>query len=422
MNDYQIIVWSLVFSALFSGLEIAFVSANRLRMELEKKGSSRPWLFEMYRHPSRLISTLLLGNNVSLVFYGFAAANILQLPVRNFLGPFGDNEFLILLIQTIISTIVILIIAEFIPKALFSINPNKTLRFFTIPVFILYYLFMPFVLFVYWLATSILKIGFGLKIQDESSKLSSLELKDFVSDIDEKDEESVNIGEEEKEIFKNVIDFKSIKIRECLIPRIEISAIEIKEDLQVLKNLFVATGHSKLLIYRDNIDNIIGYVHSFDLFKNPKNIEEVLRDVNYIPETMMAHLTLSMFIKENKSLAVVVDEFGGTSGLVTMEDVIEEIFGEIEDEHDRGQLMEKKVSENEYLFSGRTEIDNINEKYHLKIPEGDDYETLAGFIIINSGSIPAKGDEIQIKDFLFKIVKATENRIEIVKMTILNTE
>ena len=422
MNDYQIIVWSLVFSALFSGLEIAFVSANRLRMELEKKGSSRPWLFEMYRHPSRLISTLLLGNNVSLVFYGFAAANILQLPVRNFLGPFGDNEFLILLIQTIISTIVILIIAEFIPKALFSLNPNKTLRFFTIPVFILYYLFMPFVLFVYWLATSILKIGFGLKIQDESSKLSSLELKDFVSDIDEKDEESVNIGEEEKEIFKNVIDFKSIKIRECLIPRIEISAIEIKEDLQVLKNLFVATGHSKLLIYRDNIDNIIGYVHSFDLFKNPKNIEEVLRDVNYIPETMMAHLTLSMFIKENKSLAVVVDEFGGTSGLVTMEDVIEEIFGEIEDEHDRGQLMEKKVSENEYLFSGRTEIDNINEKYHLKIPEGDDYETLAGFIIINSGSIPAKGDEIQIKDFLFKIVKATENRIEIVKMTILNTE
>lgn len=418
MNDYQIIVWSLIFSALFSGLEIAFVSANRLRMELEKKGSNRPWLFEMYRHPSRLISTLLLGNNVSLVFYGFAAANILRPPVESLLGPMGNNEFFILLIQTIISTIVILIIAEFIPKALFSINPNKTLRFFTIPVFILYYLFMPFVLFVYWLATSILKFGFGLKIQDESSKLSSLELKDFVADIDEKDEESVLIGEEEKEIFKNVIDFKSIKIRECLIPRTEISAVEITDDLQILKNLFVASGHSKLLIYRDNIDNIIGYVHSFDLFKKPDSIGEILRSINYIPETMMAHLTLSMFIKDNKSVAVVVDEFGGTSGLVTMEDVIEEIFGEIEDEHDKGQLTEKQLSKTEFLFSGRIEIDHINEKYNLRIPEGDDYETLAGYIIINSGSIPAKGDEIQIKDLLFKIIKASENRVEIVKMII----
>ncbi len=418
MNDFQIIIWSLLFSALFSGLEIAFVSANRLRLELEKKGSNRPWLFEMYRHPSKFIATLLLGNNVSLVLYGFAAANILRAPVENLLGEFGQYEFLILLIQTIISTIVILIIAEFIPKALFSINPNKMLRFFTIPIFLLYYLFTPIVNFVYWLATMILKLGFGLKIQDESSEISPTELKELVLDIDEKDEESISIGNEEKEIFKNVIDFKSIKIRECLIPRTEISALNITDDLLVLKNLFVSTGHSKTIIYRDNIDNIIGYVHSFDLFKNPKDINEILRPLNYIPETMMAHLALSMFIKENKSVAVVVDEFGGTSGLVTMEDIIEEIFGEIEDEHDKAQLTDKKLGDKEFLFSGRIEIDHINEKYKLRIPPSEEYETLAGYIIINSGSIPSKGEEIQIKDYKFKIIKATENRIEIVKMMV----
>lgn len=418
MLDYQIIIWSLVFSALFSGLEIAFVSANRLRMELEKKGSNKPWLYEMYRKPSKFISTLLLGNNVALVFYGFAAANILRGPIQSTLGSFGQNEFVILLVQTIVSTVVILIIAEFIPKALFSINPNKTLKFFTIPVFLFYYLFTPFVIFVYWLATGILKSVFGLKIQDESSKLSSVELKDFVDEIDEKDEESVIIGEEEKEIFRNVIDFKSIKIRECLIPRTEVQALDITDELLVLKNLLVSSGHSKILIYRDNIDNIIGYVHSFDLFKNPESIADILRPINFIPETMMAHLALSMFIKDNRSVAVVVDEFGGTSGIVTMEDVIEEIFGEIEDEHDKGQLTEKKLTNNEFLFSGRIEIDHINEKYHLRIPEGEDYETLAGFIIINSGSIPTKGEEIQIRDYCFKIIKATDNRIEVVKMTV----
>jgi len=417
MNDYQIIIWSLLFSALFSGLEIAFVSANKLRVELEKKGSKYPWLFNMYHHPSKFISTLLLGNNVSLVFYGFAAANILRGPIVSLYGNSGQNDFLILLTQTIISTFVILIIAEFIPKVLFSINPNKTLRFFTIPIFLFYYLFTPFVIFVYWLATGILKLGFGLKIQDESAKLSSLELKDLVSEIDEKDEESVSIGEEEKEIFKNVIDFRSIKIRECLIPRTEISAVEVTENLGILKNLFVSTGHSKILVYRDHIDNIIGYVHTFDLFKEPKNIGEILRPVNYIPETMMAHLTLSMFINENKSVAVVVDEFGGTSGLVTMEDVIEEIFGEIEDEHDKDQLTDKQLNEHQFLFSGRIEIDHINEKYHLRIPQAEDYETLAGYIIINSGSIPPKGETIKIRDFTFEIIKATKNRIEMVKMT-----
>lgn len=415
MNDYYIIIWSLLFSALFSGLEIAFVSSSRLRMELEKKGSSKPWLYAIYRHPNKLISTFLLGNNVALVIYGFAAAKILHQPLIDLLGPIGTNDFIILLGQTLISTFVILIMAEFIPKVLFSINPNKILKIFTIPIFILYYLLTPIVVFVYWLASGILHIGFGLKVNEVEEQFSPIELNELVQEIND-DEESLSIGYQEKEIFRNAIDFRSVKIRECMIPRTEVAAVEITEELTVLKDLFVASGHSKILVYRDNIDNIIGYVHSFDLFKKPEDLGKILRPIDFVPETMMAHLALSLFIKKNKSIAVVVDEFGGTSGIVTMEDIMEEIFGEIQDEHDIEKQIEKKISDNEFLFSGRIEIDHINEKYHLRIPEGEEYETLAGYIIINSGSIPQSGEEISIKDYCFKIVKATENRIEVIKM------
>lgn len=417
MNDYIIIIWSVIFSATFSGLEIAFVSSSRLRMELEKKASSKPWLYSMYRHPSRLIATLLLGNNVALVFFGFAAADILHDPVIGMLGSWGGNEFLILLIQTIISTIVILIFAEFIPKVLFGINPNKILRFFTLPIFLLFYIFSPFVIFVYWLASNILRVLFGLRISEESEKVTAVELKELVQEINE-DEESISIGESEKEIFKNAIDFRSVKIRECMIPRTEVKAVEITDDLLILRNLFVASGHSKILVYRDHIDNIIGYVHSFDLFKNPEDIGKILRSIDFIPETLLAHYALSMFIKKNKSMAVVVDEFGGTSGIVTMEDIMEEIFGEIQDEHDKEALIEKKISSREYLFAARMEIDYINEKYFLKIPEGEEYETLAGYIIINSGRIPQTGEEIQIKDYKFKIMKASDTRIEVIKVMV----
>jgi len=417
MNDFAIIIWSIIFSATFSGLEIAFVSSSRLRMELEKKGSSKPWLYSMYRHPSRLIATLLLGNNVALVFFGFAAANILYQPVVDMLGSLGHNKFLILLTQTTISTIVILIFAEFIPKVIFGINPNKTLRFFTIPIFILYYIFSPIVRFVYWLASSILKVFFGLKMKEESDQVSAVELKELVQEINE-DEESISIGESEKEIFKNAIDFRSVKIRECMIPRTEVKAVEITDDLLILRNLFVASGHSKILVYRDHIDNIIGYVHSFDLFKNPEDIGKILRPIEFIPETLLAHFALSMFIKKNKSIAVVVDEFGGTSGIVTMEDIMEEIFGEIQDEHDKEALIEKQIGPTEFMFSARMEIDYINEKYHLKIPEGDEYETIAGYIIINSGSIPQSGDEIVIRDYKFRIMKASDTRIEVIKVVI----
>jgi CBS domain containing-hemolysin-like protein len=408
----------MIFSATFSGLEMTFVSSSRLRMELEKKGSSKPWLYSMYRHPSKIIATLLLGNNVALVFFGFAAANILRQPVVDLLGAFGDFEFLVLFLQTLISTFVILIFAEFIPKVIFGINPNQTLRFFTLPIFLLYYIFSPFVTFVYWLASNILKGLFGLKIEDESAQVSAVELKELVQELND-DKKSMSIGESEKEIFKNAIDFRSVKIRECMIPRTEVQAVEIKDDLLILRNLFVASGHSKILIYRDHIDNIIGYVHSFDLFKNPEDIGKILRPIDFIPETLLAHYALSMFIKNNKSIAVVVDEFGGTSGIVTMEDIMEEIFGDIQDEHDKDALIENQISPTEFIFSARMEIDYINEKYHLKIPVGDEYETLAGYIIINSGSIPQTGEKIVIKDYKFKIMKASDTRIEVIKVMVL---
>lgn len=418
MSDLQIIIWSLVFSGLFSGLEIAYVSSSRLRLELEKKASKKPWLYNMYSHPSKIIATLLLGNNVALVIYGFAAANLLRNPVVTLLGNFGHIEFLILLVQTIISTIVILIMAEFIPKALFRINPNRILKIFNLPLFIIYYLLTPIVEFVYWLAKGILKRGFGLKIHNDTRELSSSELKELILDINE-DEESVNIGVQEKEIFRNAIDFRSVKIRECMIPRPEITAVEVTDDLDILKNLFVSSGHTKIVVYRDNIDNIIGYVHSFDMFKNPEDIGKILRPITFIPETMLAQLSLSLFIKQNKSMAVVLDEFGGTSGIVTMEDIMEEIFGEIQDEHDKEKLLEEQIDEHEFLLSGRIEIDHLNEKYQLRIPEGEDYETLAGFIIFNHGSIPQIGDELLIKDFKIIIEKASENRIDIVRLFVI---
>jgi CBS domain containing-hemolysin-like protein len=363
-----------------------------------------------------MIASLLLGNNIALVIYGFAISDALQQPITDFIG--SNNEFILLLLQTLVSTIIILVLAEFIPKAIFSINPNQTLKFFSIPAFILYYLFSPIVVFIYWLAKNIIRLLFGIRVKGESNTFSANELNELVQDINDV-EESIAIGDSEKEIFKNAIEFRTVKIRDCMIPRTDMASIDVNDELETLKSLFVKTGHSKVVVYNDNIDNIIGYVHNFDLFHTPQNIQAILRPIDYLPETISAQTVLSMLIKKNKTIAVVVDEFGGTSGLVTLEDVMEEIFGEIEDEHDRDNIVHKKLKENEYVFSGRIEIDFINEKYQLKIPEGDDYETLAGYLIINSGSIPKPGEIIKLREYSFTILKATENRIETIKVTLI---
>jgi len=416
MADYQfqIIIVSMVFSALFSGLEIAFISASRLKMELDKKQSNAKWLFSIYNSPSKLIATLLLGNNISLVFYGFAIANVLHRPVQHFLGALSTNELLILLIQTLLSTILILIVAEFLPKIIFKKNPNRILMVLRVPLFIIYYLFSPIIAFVNWIAKGIFHL-FKQELKDEEYNLSPIELNDFIQEITSKKEES-GLGEQEKVLFKNAIELRSVKIRECMVPRTEIFALEINESIEELQKVLTKSGHSKILIYQDSIDNIIGYVHAFDIFSKPKDIISILRQTPILPESMLANHVLTLFIKLNKSIALVVDEFGGTSGIVTLEDIMEEIFGEIEDEFDKGILIDKNPEENVYVFSGRIEIDFINEKYHLDIPESDEYETLAGYIIHEYGNIPNEKDNLNFSNFQVEILKASETKIELIKM------
>ncbi len=413
-TDIIIIIGSLFFSALFSGWEIALVSANRLRLELDKQESNRPWLYKMYRHPGKMIATFLLGNNAALVIYGLGAAHILEPWIQTWFW-IGQNEFGILLAQTLISTVVILIIAEFIPKVLFSLNPNKTLKIFSLPIFIIYNLFKPIANSVYAIAKFLLKWTFSIEMKEDTGQFSSTELKELVLELDE-GAPNTSIGESEKEILKNAIDFRSVKLRECMIPRTEIAAIEVTDSIQELEQLFTETGHSKILVYRENIDNIIGYVHAFDLFKKPSNIGKVLRSIPFVPETMLAHLALSKFIKENKSIAVVVDEFGGTGGMVSMEDIMEEIFGDIQDEHDHEAMVEKQISKTEYIFSARLEVDYLNETYKLELPEGEDYETLAGYLITQTGHIPEVKETIEVAPYSFTIEKASNNRLELIRV------
>ncbi|MCD6179076.1 MAG: HlyC/CorC family transporter [Bacteroidales bacterium] len=418
MTQYQIILLSLLFSALFSGLEIAFISASKLKMELDKKSSKTKWLFSIYNSPSKLIATLLLGNNISLVFYGFAFATVLKQPIQQFLGDLSTNELLILLIQTLLSTVLILIVAEFLPKIIFRKNPNRILLIFSVPLFLIYYLFLPFITFINWIAKIIFRLLFRLQLKDEGYSLSPIELNDFVQEITDTEEESV-LGEQEKVLFKNAIEFRNVKIRECMVPRTEIVALEINESIDAVQKILTKSGHSKILIFQENIDNIIGYVHAFDIFSKPKDIKSILRQTLIIPESMLANHVLTLFIKQNKSMAIVVDEFGGTSGIVTLEDIMEEIFGEIEDEFDKGLLVDKNIADNVYIFSGRIEIDFVNEKYKLNLSESEEYETLAGYIIHEYGSIPKEKDKLFIENFQIDILKATETKIELIKMYVL---
>ena len=417
MTQYQIIILSLLFSALFSGLEIAFISASKLKMELDKNKSKAKWLYSIYNSPSKLITTFLLGNNISLVFYGFAIAGVLQQPIKQFLGELSNNELIVLLIQTLLSTVLILIVAEFLPKIIFRKNPNHILNVFSIPLFLIYYLFLPIITLINWISKGLFRLLFHLQLKDEEYSLSPLELNDFVQEITHSEDDSV-LGKQEKVLFKNAIEFRSVKIRECMVPRTEISALEIEESVDELQKVLTKSGHSKILIYQENIDNIIGYVHSFDIFSKPENIKSILRQTPIIPESMLANYVLTLFIKHNKSIAVVVDEFGGTSGIVTLEDIMEEIFGEIEDEFDKGILIDKNPAKNIYVFSGRTEIDFINEKYNLHLPVSEEYETLSGYIIQEYGSIPKEKDILIIDQNQIEILKASETRIELIKLQI----
>lgn len=417
-NEWLIIIM-LLFSGFFSGMEIAFVSSNRLKQELDLKRRVLPAriLSIFYSNPSRFIGALLLGNNIALVIYGIAMAILLEPTIIKLFSVEYQSEFIILLIQTIVSTLLILITAEFIPKILFRLNPNGIIKFFAVPVWIFYFIFYPIIFLFIGIAEFILTKIFRIQLDSGNYNFTMIDLEEYVKEYNPSSEQPEEL-EQEIQMIQNAIEFKHVKLRECMVPRTEIKALEINENIDILRDLFSETGHSKIMIYRETIDNLVGYVHSYDLFTNPSKISDVLRKIDVYPETMNASDLLNGMIKNRKSVVIVLDEFGGTSGMVTLEDIIEEIFGEIEDEHDKEETIEKQISLNEYIFSTRLEVDYLNEKYNLDIEVSDEYETLAGFIIQHHESIPLKNEKIRISPFLFTILKSGGNRIEEVKMEI----
>lgn len=418
MNFLVIILIMILLSAFFSGMEIAFVSANKLRLELDKQSDpfSSRILKLVTAKPGNYIATMLIGNNLALVIYGIAFAGLME----PFLLSFTQSETLILLIQTIISTFIILVLAEFLPKTLFRIFPNTLLNILAIPLALFYLLFYPITRFTIGLTNTFLKNFLSADVKSGSKNMvfSRIDLDEFVNETDKNADTRVNLDKEVK-LFKNALDFSKVKLREIMVPRTEIEMLDIDTEINELRQKFVETGYSRILFYRENIDNIIGYVHSSVIFQNPTSIKPYLKNLLIVPESMPANKLLSTFIKEHRSIAIVVDEFGGTSGMVTSEDILEEIFGEIEDEHDTSDIIERQISVNEFIFSGRSEIDLLNERYNLNLPETEEFETLAGFILFHHESIPKINSVITTGNFHIKILKATNTKIELVKLTLL---
>lgn len=420
MNDWQLIGITLLFSAFFSGMEIAFVSANRLRVELDiKSGSTGSRMMNLFfQNPSRFIGALLLGNNIALVVYGIAMAKVLEPLIAGIFPSLAESGLWLILIQTLLSTFLILVVAEFLPKVIFRINPNGILNTFAFPVGIMYFLLYPLIIIYIGLGEWVLKKLFRVAVEHDSYKFSSIDLDEYIKDYSPGEETQDELNHD-IQILQNAMEFRHIKLRECMIPRTEIEAISIDENIDRLLEKFSETKHSKILVYQESIDNIVGYVHSYDMFKRPHAIAEVLRKIDVFPETFTASRLLSRFTQSRQGIAVVVDEFGGTSGIVSMEDVMEEIFGEIEDEYDEEETIEQQLEPNDYLFSARLEIDYLNMAYNLEIPESEDYETLAGFILHQHESIPSLGEEITIPPYKFTVMKATGNRLIEVRLRLL---
>lgn len=409
-----IIITAVLASAYFSGMEIAFISANRLKIELDnQKGMFYGKILSRFvKNDSRIIATLLLGNNVALVIYGIWMAKLIE----PWIGPIvGGQDALILLVQTIISTIIILFFAEFLPKAIFQINPYNALRLLAIPLGLVYILLFPFTYFIMFLSNGFLKL-FGVEEVEGETAFSRVDLDYYVRDLNERMEDEGGDLDNEMQILQNALNFTDVKARDCMIPRTDIVALDLESSVEELKEKFIETGLSKILIYRDSIDNIIGYIHSFELFKKPERIKEILIPIAFIPEAILAQDLLEMFTKQHGNLAVVVDEYGGTAGLVTIEDVVEEIFGDIEDEHDKDELLESEIDEDTYLFSARQDIDYLNETYDLELEESSEYETLGGLILHHLESIPEEGVELELEDYLLKIISVTDRRIEVIQL------
>lgn len=420
-----IIVLSLVFSAFFSGMEIAFISANKIHIEIEKKqeGLLAKVLTKLTKKPSKFIATMLIGNNIALVIYGLYMGEVLM---QWFLGLQVENAFVkamltdfSLLSQTIISTFIILISAEFLPKVLFQIYANRLLRLLAVPAYVFYVLFSIISDFVMWITDLILKNIFGTTGDEVQLAFTKLELGDYIMEQMETvaSEDEVD---SEIQIFQNALEFSTVKAREVMVPRTEMIAVEVHETPKNLTKRFTETGLSKILVYKETVDDIIGYVHSYELFKKPKTIKSILLPVEFVPETMLIQEILNVLIKKRKSIAVVLDEYGGTSGLMTVEDIVEELFGEIEDEHDSTDLREEQMDATHFLFSARLEVDYLNENYKLDLPISDEYETLGGMLVHQVGDIPEKETDIVMEHFKFTILEVSSTKIDLVALELLD--
>lgn len=410
---------TLFFSAFFSGMEMAFISADRVRLELDnqREGSTSNIIRFFYSHSERFISTMLVGNNIALIIYGILMAKLLE----PWICQFCSNDFLVALLQTIISTIIILFTAEYLPKTLFKLNPNMMLRAFAIPLYGIYWILYPISSLSTFLSHIILKIAGVPIVKERKGVLTKTDLDYFVQKgIDSADEDDNDNDQQELQLFQNALDFSNVKVRDCMIPRSELSAVSFDTSFAKLNKLFVETGYSKLPVYKEDIDNLVGYIHSSEMFKKPKQWTSKIIPIPFVPETMAANKVLRMLMEQKKSIAAVVDEFGGTAGVITTEDLFEEIIGDIEDEHDHVQLTEKKVSDNEYILSGRLEISKINEDFDLNLPESEEYLTLAGLVLHELQSFPHEGDIVTIDDNRIKMVisKASATKIEMINLVI----
>lgn len=406
---------SLLFSAFFSGVEIAFISANKLQLELDKNTGKFPSKIITYftKNESDFITTMLVGNNIALVVYGIVMTQILTPQFSNYF----NSALILLLVQTFITTMIVLITAEFLPKAIFRIFPNQILKVFSLPIWLFFVMFRPLALLMLNLANLILKYVLNQKISNDKQVFGKTDLDDFLSNV--KSAEGVEDTRVEVEMLQNALDLTDKKVRECMVPRTDIIAMDFLSTIDDIKEKFINTKLSKLLIYKGTIDRVIGYVHSSDLFKNPKNVKSVLLPISFVPESMLAMDMLNQFIENNKGVSLVVDEFGGTSGMITIEDVTEEIVGEIVDEHDIEELTHEKLSENSYRLLGKIDVEMVNKKYNLELPESDEYETIAGLLLHHFEEIPIINDVIELEEYQFTIIKVNETTIQQVQLELI---
>ena len=411
------LIITILFSAFFSGMEIAFVSSNRLRAEMdrEKNGLSQQALDVFYAHPSNFISTMLVGNNISLVVYGILFAQIFD---ATLFEPLSDGARVTC--DTLLSTVVVLFTGEFLPKTIFKSNPNGLLTFFALPAYLCYIVLYPISRFATALSRGMLRlIGVRLPKETEGKEFTKVDLDYLVQSSIDNAKDNTEI-EDEVELFHNALDFADTKVRDCMVPRTEIEAVDIEYcTVEQLKNKFIESGHSKMIVYRDDIDHIIGYIHSSELFKKVGDISKHIQQMPYVPETMAARKLMQIFLQQKKSLGVVIDEFGGTSGIVSLEDIVEEIFGDIEDEHDNTKYVAKVLNDGDYLLSARLEIEKVNELFDLDLPESDDYMTVGGLILHEYQSFPKLNEVVKIGRFEFKIIKNTMTKIELVKLKVV---